>query len=285
MEYTSFFDKIRLPEGGQEVFAKLHAHTGEPEFQQMVEAAFRAYDEGDQTFGEFVVANAEAWGVTAEELILYLYLLKGRDSLVAGLERGLPEDVLVSALSTLTSSCNLCYQQMQVYGIPQKTYRNWARHCLDGTIFPLGRLQFELLPSPYTVELEGHRLEEGQTCISVHIPAAGSLDEETCEAAYAQARVFFDKYFGMNPCFFMCNSWMMHPWLSEDLPATSRVVQFQSKYTLVEARDNEQAIRSWVFGRTTVPLEELPEDNSLRRAAKARLLKGMPIGTAKSYRL
>ena len=267
MEYTVFFDKIRLPEGGQEVFAKLHAHTGEPEFQQMVEAAFRAYDEGDQTFGEFVVANGEAWGVTVEELILYLYLLKGRDSLVAGLERGLPEDVLVSALSTLTGSCN------------------WSRCALDGRIFPLGRLQFELLPSPYTVELEGHRLEEGQTCISVHIPAAGSLDEETCEAAYDQARVFFDKYFGMNPCFFMCNSWMMHPWLSEDLPATSRVVQFQSKYTLVEARDNEQAIRSWVFGRTTVPLEELPEDNSLRRAAKARLLKGMPIGTAKSYRL
>lgn len=285
MEYACFFDKINLSQGGREVFAKLHKHADELGFRQMVESAFRAYDEGDAVFGEFVIANAEPWGVTTEELILYLYLLKGRDSLVSSLQKGLPEDVLVAALSTLSSSCDLCWEQIKVYGIPQKTYRNWSRCALDGRIFPLGRLQFELLPSPCTVELEGRRLEEGQPCVSVHIPAAGSLDEETCEAAYAQARVFFDQHFGMKPCFFMCNSWMMHPWLSEDLPATSRVVQFQSKYTLVEAKNNEQAIRTWVFGRTTVPLEELPEDNSLRRAAKARLLKGMPIGTARSFRL
>lgn len=285
MEYTCFFDKLQLCQGGQEVFAKLHKHADELSFRQMVESAFRAYDEGDDAFATFTEETAGRWDVPVEELILYIYLLKSKDSLAAGVARGIPEKYLYAALGDLTYACDLCYQQSGIYGIPQKTYRKWVRHCLDGTIFPLGRLQFELLPSPYTVELEGHRLEEGQTCVSVHIPAAGSLDDETCEAAYAEARAFFDQYFGMKPCFFMCNSWMMHPWLAEDLPATSRVVQFQSKYTLVEAKNNEQAIRTWIFGRTTVPLEELPEDNSLRRAAKARLLKGMPIGTAKSFRL
>ena len=283
MDAAAFMDGIGLCNGGREVFYKLHSRIAESGFRDAVAAAFRAYDADDSAFADFLVTFAADQGVSAEEANLYLYILLAQRSYSFYREKQIEDSVFFQTMRCFESACVKCYKEKGVYGIVQRTYRAWYRRQLNGTLFHLERLQFEIIPSIYDMELEGYRISKGDTCLYVHIPGGSPLDYEACEVSYARAREFFGKHFDLNPCVFYCGSWLLHPWLTEDLPG-SRIHRFQSQFKLAEIVQDEKQVRSWLFNHSEAPAQELPGDTTLRRAAIYRMQNGLPIGYARGYR-
>ena len=116
--------------------------------------------------------------------------------------------------------------------------------------------------------------------LKVHIPYGDRLTKEACEDSYQRAREFFTR------CFpeitfkgFHLFCWMLSPDLREILPSESGIIQFQDKYTVFPAKDNAIDTIMYAFGvkenevRST-DITTLPEDNSLRRGVKKKLLEG-----------
>ena len=76
---------------------------------------------------------------------------------------------------------------------------------------------------------------------------------------------------------------MLDPQLAEYLPATSRIVAFQRRFTLYDEAPEpvtdgrtagDRSVLTFVFRQPGVTLDELPQDTTLRRAAVAHLRAG-----------
>ena len=109
------------------------------------------------------------------------------------------------------------------------------------------------------------------------------MDFEECDAAYATAREFFKKYFQLDPVIFYCGSWLLHPWMQDVLPETSRIIKFQKRFQLVDIVQDETVIRNWLFDHSDAPYDELPVKTSLHKEAVRRLKNGLPIGYARGF--
>ena len=283
MDYEVFLDKINLCEGGVAVFHKLHQQEDDAAFQDVLKDAYQAYDEGDEAFVVFLEKFAAEQNVAVEEANLYLYFRFLERTHNYCQSKGINDDIFYTTMKTFAWACEKCYNESGIYGIPQITYRAWYRRHVNGTIFRIGRLEFEIIGSLYDSDLEGHHISKGDTCLYVHIPGGSPLDFQECEEAYDQARDFFHKHFAFEPVIFYCGSWLLHPWLVEDFPE-SRIAQFQKQFKLADIVQDEHVIRSWVFGHNDAPYDELPAKTSLHKAAVHRLKNGLPIGYARGYR-
>ena len=75
----------------------------------------------------------------------------------------------------------------------------------------------------------------------------------------------------------VCSSWLLDPQLAEYLPASSNIVRFQRRFTLIEDRaagDNALTLR-FVFGLPTdLPLDAYPQRTTLERAIIAHIRAG-----------
>ena len=72
---------------------------------------------------------------------------------------------------------------------------------------------------------------------------------------------------------------MLSPDLRDILPSESGIIQFQDKYTVFPAKDNAIDTVMYVFivkeqNVRSTDISTLPEDNSLRRGVKKKLLEG-----------
>lgn len=281
MDYIEFMNRIGLCPEGIAVFNKLYSIASDA----VIRNAYKAYDEGDETFQGFLETFAKESNVSAEEANLYLYLRYLVDRTYSFYQnKGISDDVFYATMKTFAWACQQCFEKTGYYGINQVTYRAWYRRHLNGTIFRLGRLEFEIIGSLYDFDLDSHHISKGDTCMYVHIPGGPSLDFEECEAAYDVARAFFKNHFAFDPVIFYCGSWLLHPWLAEDLPASSRIVRFMQQFQLADIVQDETVIRNWLFDHSDAPYDELPVKTSLHKAAVYRLKNGLSIGYARGYR-
>ena len=286
MEFTTYLEKIQLQEAACQSFWELHRRCGNADFEKNLSACYEAYTQGDEAFGAALKTFAEAEGVTPEQLNLYVFLRMSEKTLEGYLAKGIGEDVFYESMYSMTICCQVCFDRTGIYGIDQAIYRRWQRYVLDGTLFRLGRLEFQLKVLDEDIEIGTVKVPAGETVISVHIPRYLPLKEEDCEKSYACAREFFRRYYGMETCVFVCHSWLLHPWMQECLPETSAIIRFQKKFKLLRVEQNVDSAVSWIFpGYEGKPVSEYPADTSLRRAAIDRIRRGMPIGTAFGVRL
>lgn len=281
MYYSNFIDQIGLCQGGRDVFNRLHSRNIDA---AELDAAYAAYQDGDEAFVAYLDTFAAAQNVDVSEANLYLYILFSKYTYAFYQSKGIDDSVFFASMKTLAWCCDKFYEKIGFYGIPQVTYRAWYRRLINGTIFRLGRLEFEIIGSLYDFDLDGHHISKGDTCIYVHIPAGTPLDYEECEAAYETARKFFKKHFQFDPVIFYCGSWLLHPWLAEVLPASSRIIQFQKQFQLADVVQDETTVRNWLYDHSDAPFEDLPENTSLQKAGKQRFLNGLPMGYGRGYR-
>lgn len=287
MDYALLFDKIGLWELGRNRFYELQSRRADPTFSRAVEEAICAYDESDSAFEAYLDTFSAQEGIPAEELTLYIYLLLSERMLKSCRALGMDDGHFYETALAFFSCCKYLYDRTGIYGISRWPHREWFRRYLSNKIYRLGRLEFELIESPYSVQLGEHCLREGTPCLSVHIPRYAPLNEEECEKSYQQAKAFFKQFYGMDTCFFYCSSWLLHPWIGVCLP-DGAIANFQSKFTLVAVEEDENSIRHMmgnVFLHPDVPLAELPQDTRIRRLIKERLENGAPLGKAHGYRL
>jgi len=285
MDYVKLFDMIGLREEGREHFAKLHARTADPLFCDALDEAIREYDKGDDEFTVYLNDFAKRENVSPEVMNLYIYIRLSERTLNAYHKRGIDDAIFYDTMREIEIDCRSCSERHGIYGITQPVYRRWLRNHLGNRIYRFGRLQFELIESPYSTTIGEVAVEKGDTLLSAHIPSYEKLDPAEAEKSYDRAREFFTKYYGLEKCVFYCDSWLLHPWIGKDMPETSNIVKFQSRYKTLEVVEDPMVVIRHVFSKVCDDVNDYPEDTSLRRALKRRLIEKLPLGSGIGVRL
>ena len=92
---------------------------------------------------------------------------------------------------------------------------NWPSVVLTGSMYELGRLQFDL------------KRQQDDWVLDVHIPESGPLTPAAVGDSFDSAMTFFARHFPDQPVrTAVCESWLLDPYLAEHLPPTSNVVAF-----------------------------------------------------------
>ena len=285
MDFQYMMEQIGLAQQGIDSFNSIHSRCSDPAVVKRLEQNFAAYDQGLDAFSPDLEAFAQELGVDVAVLNLYVYIRLSERTLEEFRKRGYPEEVFYDTMKDITIDSRFYYEKCGIYGISPKPHRWWITYHLACQMFRFGRLQFNFKPAPFDFELDGRLIKEGEVGLNAHISRYEPLLEEACEDSYARAKEFAKQYLGIEDPFFFCNSWLIHPWMTEDLPETSRIVQFQKKYKVLTIEQDENAVIGQVFEQKCDDPKEYPEDNSLRRAVKKRLIEGKPLGLALGARL
>ena len=150
--------------------------------------------------------------------------------------------------------------------------------------FALGRFQFEysdfghddmVLPS-------GVKLTRGERTIGFHIPSSGiPLTDEVRLDAYKKAYEFFkDCRRDDGLMIFECGSWLLYEGHREFLPPKSNILRFMDDFEIIHSEERDKFNDAWrVFGKYGyMKPQKWPEDTSLRKAFKQRVLSGKKTG-------
>ncbi|QSB04267.1 acyltransferase domain-containing protein [Natronoglycomyces albus] len=165
----------------------------------------------------------------------------------------------------------------RLFGMPSLDVAFWFSTHVRGSLYQLGRLQFDV-----------HR-GMGGFRLGIHIRAEGGpFTKEACEESVAQAREFFParfpQWFGPDqPVKLNCTTWMLDPQLADWLPPESNVVRFGDFFRLTAPSADAQrnAVKDiWRFvyatvdGENPTPVARLPRDSRMRK----RLAEAMDSG-------
>lgn len=192
-------------------------------------------------------------------------------------EKGIDEAIFWKSIEDMRWKLRECMDCEEVWGtfVP-----HWYRGFFEMTRFGLGRFQFEEtdFDADY-YEKCGNTLKRGDTVINFHIPSAGPLTDEKRLDSYKQAYKFFGGKDG-EPMAFVCGSWLLYEGHREFLPENSNILRFMDDFDIIRSADKEKFGDGWrVFGKySNGPVDDLPEDTSIRRAFKQRLQQGKPTG-------
>ena len=131
---------------------------------------------------------------------------------------------------------------------------------------------------PKPVRLEGYTeiLRKGDMVIDVHIPSKLPLNPEICEKSYNDAiKILSRGYPEHNFKAIACSSWMLEKRIVQILGKQTNLTKFMDAYVGFPTKSEGKAIFGFVFNlNAPVPVEELAEDTSLRRAIKQHMLAG-----------
>lgn len=192
-------------------------------------------------------------------------------------ERGVPDDISWATLADLGRHVADYRRRTGAVGFDAV---RWMGLHFSGAIYALGRLQFNPYhlrtrpagplfwyepPDPRAGE-EG--LRPGDPALGMHIPEAGPLTPEECDASVRAARAFFAARFPEHRFRVVtCTSWLLDDQLATRLPATSNIVRFQRRFELVPgAWDHDDDIFQFVFHRPPSAIDSLTPRTTLERA-------------------
>jgi len=195
-------------------------------------------------------------------LALWALVVTAPDLVAFHRSRGVPDDVSAATLRELGQQLHVHRLTFGEFGL--HTY-GWLAHTWSGSLYWLGRLQFNL-------EL----LAEGRVC-STHIPRSGPLDPAPVDAAFSRAARFFPTHFPDRPVTdFWCRSWLLDPALAAALDPASNMARFQSRWRLYgEPMPGDDDALFFCFARRgEVDPAALPRETSLQRAILDRWAAG-----------
>ena len=119
-------------------------------------------------------------------------------------------------------------------------------------------------------------LRQGDKIISVHIPAHDPFTYEICEESYKIAReVFKNCYPEFEYKAFCCFSWMLEKRLKQIMGRDTNITRFADKYVGFPLKSGGGGCFSFLYHLNgKVPIEQLPENNSMQKAVKKYFLDG-----------
>lgn len=170
------------------------------------------------------------------------------------------------------------------HGTPGVLHPSWLLRGFRGTLFQLGRLQYEraLLGGTMGRHLADAGLPTGpgEPVLMLHIPDfRGPLTPADCAASLAEARAFFPRHFPRErPAAAVCYSWLLDPQLAEYLPPDANIPRFQSLFhpgppALSRVPDDRSPV-GFVFGDPELSPYTLPTRSTLERAIVGHLRAG-----------
>jgi hypothetical protein len=210
----------------------------------------------------------------------YFYVLLAVRPHTLALHRklGIPDDVSRHTLVDIGRKMSVHRKNYGKGGIDAP---HWLTHHMRGQLYALGRLQFERVhlwdDMRTAIRNAGVEVAEDEVALSVHITDfSGPLSPAACDASFAMARPFFDRYFPDTPSrIAICISWMLDPQLDEYLRPSSNIIQFKNRFTQAfDLQPNNRSILQFVFGMLDAEIDELPQATSLERAVVSHIVGG-----------
>lgn len=180
--------------------------------------------------------------------------------------RGISETIFKDTMKFCT---RFIEEHYEVYGSYAFTWGWWFPRQISLHEFRIGALEYEMIE------------QERKKRINIHIPADADMGRESLRKSYMAAREFFAKYYpeyGQSEM--VCDSWLLSPVIAKMMPESSNIVRFQKAFDLLRVDDTNDSSIRWVYGRTDIPIHELPEHTSLQKKIKACLLEDGSIGAA-----
>ncbi len=176
----------------------------------------------------------------------------------------IPEETSRDTFADLSTHLALHRRRFGTGGLDQ---RDWLVRHFRGTLFRLGRLQFN----------RAVLRESGTPVLEVHVPGDGPLRPALCEQSYRAAPGFFTRHLGEEYDSAICDSWLLDPQLAEKLPPEANIVAFQRRYrTLPQPAVADADVLLFVFDILpgTGDAATLQGRTTLERAIITHLLDG-----------
>jgi hypothetical protein len=196
-------------------------------------------------------------------------------------ERGIGDEISWATLADLGRQLNVHRRTNGDFGLETHW---WMTIHWVGAIYALGRLQFLLHQVPEKNPVPG--TEPGEWVIGVHIPETGPLTPEAVDDSFAQAREFFPRHFPEYPVrTATLGSWLIDPYLLDQLPQDSNMVRFGRRFTPYgEPVDSQGSAIFFTFRSHDLEnLDKYPRDTSLQRLVLERIEAGGTWQTAFGY--
>lgn len=257
-------------------------------YPEEYEKIIASYHVGKKENAAAIKESAEIMGIHSYVVSLWFFLRYSVEYALPKYEAlGIPEKIFVETMSNSVQYSVTTKLKTGVFGIITDIYVHAQRHLFELNAFRIGNLNFERIKFGYDLVTKDCTIPAGEVIISVHIPRGTDFSDELCEKSYREAKEFYKKYFGIDNGVFHCHSWMLHPWLSEDISPESKIVKFGTKFSLCRA-DNSLAPNEYLFPKQfeegDTNFASYPENTSMQRAAKRRLIEGLPYGCAEGIR-
>ena len=185
-------------------------------------------------------------------------------------QRGIPEKIAHDTVAEIGRHIAISRTTTGEFGL--ETWK-WVCEQASGSLYQLGRLQFQLQVRP--AELSG--IVDDGMILSVHIPEGGGISSAAVQDSFAQARTFFATYFQEHPVKLAnCVSWLLDPYLIQQLPADTNITRFASLFTLYgELMDTPSDAVYFTFrSRNHTDTSGLPRDTLLQRIVLERIDNG-----------
>jgi len=150
----------------------------------------------------------------------------------------------------------------------------WLKNHLRGTLFKLGRLQFNMGKAEHTIP--ARNILGGDRVMEVHIPEEGPLLPDAVDESFRMADSFFAKYFpDFRYEFYTCHSWLLDPGLKELLKPSSNILQFQKRFELAQ-KDESYLMLRYLFrwNTTRLNLTDFVPKSSFAAKVKEQVLSG-----------
>ncbi|MGH2531169.1 MAG: acyltransferase domain-containing protein [Thermomicrobiales bacterium] len=262
------------------IVAMMPDREGSPEVWWLLERCAHALI---RTMGEVDDSPAfpalpEAMGIVPRYFYVFVFLATLPHVRAYHRAREIPDDVSWLTLADLGR--NMAVHRGR-YGTGGLHVPFWLMLHFGGTIYDLGRLQFERAKlgkrTGQAIQAAGLPFGPGAPALSVHIPEfSGPLSPRACDASFARATDFFARHFPEERYqIAVCHSWLLDEQLADYLPEETNIIRFQRRFRAAyRPPDNDDDIMAFVFGRTTSALDELPQRTTLERAIVAHRKAG-----------
>ncbi len=219
---------------------------------------------------------AEKTGLQEETVVLLLFLCLARRLEREYAARNIDADIFVDSMMDLNYKNEEC---KLVRGLVGTFVPTWYEGFFDMTRFALGRMQFEVKELGHTYEKNGISLTPESKVLNVHIPRSlQPLDEKSCDESFAFAKEFFADE--VNPCVFVCSSWLLYPENETILSPLSNTYKFMKRFDIISSKIKKDKNDLWrLFDTDEKNPARLVAKNKMQEAYKAHLLNGGKLGS------
>lgn len=198
--------------------------------------------------------------------MLTVMLLRTIESYKEYQKRGISNTIFKDTMKFCTRFIDEHYE---IHGSYAFVWGWWFPRQIALQEFRIGALEYEMIE------------QEGKKLINIHIPADADMDRKSLKQSYVEARSFFAEFFPeYEQSDMVCDSWLLSPTLRNLLPENSNIVIFQEAFDITKVKQEGDSGIRWVYGRTDIPVHELPEHTSLQKRIKTLLLEGGNVGEA-----
>lgn len=193
-------------------------------------------------------------------LAIYLHLIT--ETYEKYRQMGIPDEIFYATMGFIPRFLN---SHKQAWGEYAFTWAWWMPRQISMNEFRVGEFEYEFFE------------DNGVKKMWIHIPSDADLARGNIEAVYPFLKDYFPEYAEAQ---IVCDSWLLSPALKELLPDKSNIIAFQNQFKVTRTDWDSPWFMGWIWSRSDMPMEELPERTTLQRNVKKHLIVGGKIGSA-----